>query len=225
MALTDEKKKNLAVIFDMDGVLIDSTEYIWESFRQLLKPYGIKVTDELIKECLGRSLKDQLKLWEEKFSVKLPALSEFAHKAAVIQIEMMKESVVEKELTFLLDDLEKNHFKLAIGTSSEKTRADQILDLLGVKKYFDAIITADDVAEHKPNPHVHLEAAKRIKVSPRYCVVIEDAATGIEAARRAGMKSIGYITKYNSPEDLKDADLLIKSFSELSVKKIKGLFD
>jgi len=214
----------LAVIFDMDGVLIDSTEIIWHSFRQLLEPYGIKVSDELIKEYLGRSLKDLLKLWEERFQVKLPPLSEFAHKSAVIQIEMLKESLAEKELIFLLDNLKKNHFILAIGTASEKTRTDQILDLLGIKKYFSAIITADDVSEHKPNPHVYLEAAKKIKVDPRRCVVIEDAATGIEAATRAKMKSIGYLTQYNSAKSLKGANLLIKGFDDLSVEKIEGLF-
>lgn len=219
------KSKQLAVIFDMDGVLIDSTEIIWHSFRQLLEPYGIEVNDELIKEYLGRSLKDLLKLWEERFQVKLPNLSEFAHKSAVIQIEMMKEILAEKELISLLDDLKKNHFKLAIGTASEKTRTDQILDLLGIKKYFTVIITADDVSEHKPNPHVYLEAAKKIKVDPMRCVVIEDASSGIEAARRANMKSIGYLTKYNSSEILKDADLLIKGFDELSVEKIKSLFN
>lgn len=223
MAVKNEKQK-LGVIFDMDGVLIDSTEIIWHSFRQLLAPYGIKVTDKLIKEYLGRSLKDLLKLLEKRFQVKLPDLSEFAHKSAVIQIEMMKENLAEKELIFLLDDLKKNHFKLAIGTASEKTRTDQILDLSGIKKYFSAIITADDVSEHKPNPHVYLEAAKKIKVDPRRCVVIEDAATGIEAATRAKMKSIGYLTKYNSSEILKDADLLIKGFDEISVEKIKSLF-
>ena len=214
----------MAVIFDMDGVLIDSTEIIWHSFRQLLEPYGIKVSDELIKEYLGRSLKDLLKLWEERFQVKLPPLSEFAHKSAVIQIEMLKESLAEKELIFLLDNLKKNHFILAIGTASEKTRTDQILDLLGIKKYFSAIITADDVSEHKPNPHVYLEAAKKIKVDPRRCVVIEDAATGIEAATRAKMKSIGYLTQYNSAKSLKGANLLIKGFDDLSVEKIEGLF-
>ncbi len=222
MALIDESKK-LAVIFDMDGVLIDSTYYIWESFRKLLAPYGIVVTDELIRECLGYSLRDQIKIWEERFKVKLPPSSEFSEKAAEIEIAMMKESMVKQDLLVLLKELKKHGFRLAVGTASQEKRAVQILDLLEIKDYFDATITADDVAEHKPNPHIYLEAARRIEVDPKFCVVIEDAASGIEAAKRAKMESIGYLTKYNSAETLKDADLIIESFDDLSVGKIKKL--
>lgn len=171
------------------------------------------------------SLKDQLSLWEERFKVKLPEFLEFSHQAAVLELELMKESVLDKELTRLLEELKKNNFALAIGTASEKDRALKILEILNVKKYFTVITTADDVPEHKPNPHVYLESAKKIKVRPEKCAVIEDSTPGIEAARRAGMKSIGYITKYNSAKGLKDADLLIKNFSELSVEKIKELIE
>lgn len=213
----------LGVIFDLDGVLIDSTEYIYKSFAELLKPYGIKVNNSLIKEYLGRSLKDQLEMWEERFKVKLPKLQDFSERAAVIQLELMKESVLDKELTRLLEELVSENFKLAIGTASEKDRALKILEILMIEKYFTVVTTADDVPEHKPNPRVYLETARKIKVKPENCAVIEDSAPGIEAARRAGMKSIGYITKYNSAKGLKDADLLIKNFSELSVEKIKDL--
>ncbi|MBM2820749.1 MAG: family hydrolase [Candidatus Berkelbacteria bacterium] len=222
MSLNDTSKK-LAVVFDMDGVLIDSTYYIWESFRQLLAPYGVEVTDDLIKECLGYSLETQIKIWEERFKIKLPPLPEFSEKAAEIEIAMMKESMVKQDLITFLEELKKNKFRLAVGTASQRRRAIQILDLLGVKDYFDAIITANDVTEHKPNPHVYLEAAKKINVEPKSCVVIEDASAGIEAARRAKMKSVGYITKYSSAESLKDANLLIKGFDELSVEKLEEL--
>ena len=86
------------------------------------------------------------------------------------------------------------------------------------------VIAVDDVAEHKPNPHLFLMAAKRLNISTKYCVVIEDAASGIEAAKRGHMKSIGYLTKYNTKAELRKADLIIKNFSELSYQRIKKLF-
>jgi len=218
------KNKQLAVIFDMDGVLIDSTYYIWESFRQLLSPYGIKIANDQINKYLGHSLRDLIKIWEEEYNIKLPPYDQFSKEALEIQLKMMKGIPVKQDLIILLTDLKSHQVSMAVGTSSLTYRTNMILRNLGVEGYLDAIVTADDVSEHKPNPHVYLEAAKKIKVDPRRCVVIEDAATGIEAARRAGMKSIGYLTKYNSAESLKSANLLIKGFDELSVEKIKSLF-
>lgn len=220
-----DKRKKFAVIFDMDGVLIDSTYYIWESFRQLLVPYGIEISDEQIKKYLGHSLRDLIKIWEEDFKVKLPPHEQFSKESLEIQIKMMKGIPTKSDLIHFLEDLKSHNVSMAVGTSSLSYRANKILKLLGVEGYIGAIITADDVAEHKPNPHVYLEAARRIEVDPQNCVVIEDAASGIEAARRANMKSIGYLTKYNSAESLKGADLLIKSFDEISVEKLKHLFE
>lgn len=213
-----------AIIFDMDGVLIDSIGPIWESFSRVLKDEGIHFSDEYIKKNLARSLRDNLQAWKTEFGTKDHDLMEFSKKAGEIQFELMKKEKVSPSLFNLLLEFKKNGIICAVATSSLRWRAEKILDLLNIKSFFRALVTADDIKNHKPAPDVFLEAANKINVKPEECVVIEDAGNGIDAAKNAKMKTIGLITKYHSADELKHADIVIKDFSELNMKKIKKLF-
>jgi len=215
-----------AVIFDMDGVLVDSTKHIWESFNQLAEPLGVHFDEMAIRRYLGNSMKDQIVMWREDYGVDFGNAIEFSIKAHKIQMGLTNaNSKPDKELLRLLQDLQERNVPMAVGTSSGRVRADNMLSVLGIDHYFDAVITADDVIEHKPNPHVFLEAAKQINASPVNCVVIEDAATGIEAARNGHMKSIGFLTEWNSEEELSQSDMVIRGFGELSYNKLASMFD
>lgn len=113
---------------------------------------------------------------------------------------------------------------MAVGTASQGYWVKKLLKILKVANYFSAVISADDTVKHKPDPEIFLLAAKKLKILPQKCVVLEDSESGIKAAKRGGMKSIGVKTAYNTEESLKNANLIINDFSELSYHKISQLF-
>lgn len=208
-----------AVIFDMDGVLIESEEAVWKSFNTLLKKEGVRFNNRWIKKYRGMSLKDQLSIWREKHGIKKYDEHEFAEKALQIQLKIMKGKIKpSKQLLQTLKELKKKNIKLAVATSSYKARAEKILSMLKIKKYFKTIIAAEDVKKHKPNPDVFLKAAEKLGVKPEDCVVIEDAANGIEAAKKGGMKAIGYAKNQRKRKELKNAEVLVSNFKQLNAK-------
>jgi len=213
-----------AIIFDMDGVLIDSIGPIWESFSIILKDEGVHFSNDYIKKHLARSLRDNLQAWKTEFGIKDYDLMEFSKKAGEIQFELMKKEKVNPSLLNLLQEFKKNNVHCAVATSSLRWRTEKILDLLNIKSFFHVLVTADDIKNHKPAPDVFLEVANKLNINPERCVVIEDAVNGIDAAKNARMKTIGLITKYHSADELKHADIVIKDFYELNVEKIKKLF-
>jgi HAD superfamily hydrolase (TIGR01509 family) len=186
-----------AVIFDMDGVLVNSTKYNWQSFNIMLQEKGVQFLEPEIKRFLGKSLKDIIKIWSEEYGITGLDPVEFSKKSAEIQFKLMeKELIPEKNLIVFLDKLKKNNIKMAVATSSTKWRAEKMLELLKITNYFQAIVTAEDVKLHKPHPDVFLEAAKRLKEKPIDCIVFEDASDGVEAAKKGNMKVIAIKTEY-----------------------------
>ncbi len=213
-----------AVIFDMDGTLIDSTKYIWASFNHILNQHGVHIHNHEINPYLGLSIKDHVKVWKEKYGVDLD-LNEFIKKANSIQFDLMSNDLKPNNgLVELLEELKQNNIKMGIGTSSTIDRAEKMLKMAKIEKYFSTISATDHVVLDKPHPDIFLSVAKKLKVEPKDCVVIEDANSGIEAAKRGGMKAVGYLAPFTTRDKLRDADLIVESFSELSYQKIKDLF-
>ncbi len=212
-----------AAIFDMDGVLVDSNKAIWDSHNEVLKTYGVRLSDEEIRQYLGKSLRDDIKAWNEKYGLNLD-LKTHSEASWKIQLRILKDMKADPGLVSLLEDLKLHGIPMGVGTSSQGFRAEKILDLLKIRNYFSAVVSANDVNLHKPNPDLFLEVARRLKVDPKKCVVFEDAASGIEAAKRGGMKAIGYLREHNGESELRYADLVIRKFSEVSYDTIARQF-
>lgn len=212
------------IIFDMDGVLVDSVKSIWESFNCLLKEGGVHFSDDYIKKNLARSLRDNLKAWKQEFGIKEYDLLEFSQKAGKIQLELLKNEKPSSALLDLLEQAKKNGIKCAVATSSLRWRAEKILELLKIRPFFEVVVTAEDIKNHKPSPDVFLEAARQSGAKPEECVVIEDAGNGVEAAKKGNMKAIGLVTKYYPAAELRHADLVINNFSNLDLEKLRKLF-
>lgn len=213
-----------AVIFDMDGVLIDSTKYIWGSFNIILKKFGINFSNKDIKRYLGCSLRDQLRMWKEEYNFDY-SLDKFSREAWETQFKLIKKDLhFNKSLNIFLQELKINNIKLAVATSSMKFRAEKILQVLQIRDFFDVLVTAEDVKKHKPNPDIFLEAAKQLNEKPADCVVFEDAVNGVRAAIDGGMKVVAVKTKFHTNKELKSANIIIKDFSAINLEKIKELF-
>ncbi len=212
-----------AIIFDMDGVLIDSPKYVWKSFNIILGEEGVHVDDKTIKKYLGKRLKDQLQMWKEDFKIKDYDADEFSKRAGELELGFYKKELNDLNVKNILVNLKKSGFKLALATSSSKWRADKILNILKIKDYFKVMITAEDVEKGKPNPEMFLKATEKLNVKSEECVVIEDVVNGIQAAKNAKIKVIALLTKFHSREELKDADLIISSLDELNEDLIKNI--
>ena len=214
-----------AVIFDLDGVLIDSTKYIWRSFSEILNG-KVVFTDDDIRMYLASSLRESVISWRERFGIEITDIEAFSRDAGEIEFALSEKDVKRNpSLIDFLEQLRAKGVKMGVGTSSMRWRAERILDLLSLTSYFSVLVTANDVENHKPNPEVFLSVAKQLNVDPGDCVVIEDAVNGIEAAHRGGMKVVGLVTQYHSAQELAAAERVITSFSELSVEALRELFD
>ncbi len=213
-----------AVIFDMDGVLVDSNKLVLDSFNKLLEPHGISIDENKFKEYLGITAKGLVEKWKREHNVVFDE-NFIKDQTTNLHVASLKDNRIDVHLFRFLTELKENKIPVGLGTSSPRKRAEQILDILGVRKFFSSIVTGDEVQEHKPNPEIFLKVAKELKTPPESCVVIEDAANGIEAAKRGGMKAIGYLTNYHTKEELKKADFILDNFSELNLEKVKKLFN
>ncbi|MFW9899164.1 MAG: HAD family hydrolase [Candidatus Thorarchaeota archaeon] len=207
------------VIFDMDGVLADTGPIHFESWVKMASEINVEFTREFFEETFGQqSVTITRKLLgnevDDEELVKRAYLKEHYYREMVKDKLEPLPGVIE-----LIRNLKDKKFKLAVGSSGPPENVELLLNSLQVKKYFDAIITADDVSNSKPAPDVFLIAAKRLQINPKNCIVIEDAPVGIEAAIRAKMKSIAITTTHDKNE-LTSADLIVKDLSFVSIKDI-----
>lgn len=212
-----------ATIFDMDGVLVDTHDLIWNAVNKLLEKYNVNLSPEDINRYLGKSLEDNIQDWNKGYSLSLD-LEDFRSHLWNEQKKFMKKLGSNTSLTNLLNELQYHNIPKGVGTSSNKSRAIRILNWSGLRNYFPVLITAEDVHNHKPSPDTFLEVAKKLFTPPENCIVIEDSYSGILAAKVAKMRAIGYLGKHNSMKDLIDADLVVKDFSELNYKKMHSMF-
>ncbi len=216
-----------AVIFDMDGILVNSPEYNRQAYNIVLKEKGINLTKDYWRKNMGRSLIDQVKTWKKdfKFHGELE-YKEILDKKLEVEKEFLKKGIIVSPfLKIFLNELKDNKINMAVATSSTKDRTKRILELMDLKKFFDVLISSEDVQKHKPNPDVFLKAAEKLNVKPEDCVVFEDAVNGVHAAKKAGMKVVALITEFSSEEDFKDiTNIIINDFSEINLEKLNELF-
>ena len=211
------------MIFDMDGVLIDSSKFIMDSYNKMLSWHNIYLDKEAIRPYLVQTLKETLSEWKRKYGLDFQ-FEKFAREYGVIEQKLIrKQATLDKGLVGLLEGLRQKNVPMGVGTASIRRRAIKILNHLGISDYFQSIITADDVIEQKPNPHVYIAAGEGLNIPGGRLIVIDDAGKGITAGHRAGAKCVGKLHEYNDREELKEADLIITNFSELNYEILKNL--
>ena len=212
-----------AVIFDMDGVLIDSTKFCSISHDRLFKEYNIIISGKEHKKYIGMSLRDKLNEIGGKYNIKFN-LEKITKKLVKHQLELMKgELKPNKKNLELIKELKNDSIKIAVATSSSYYRAKKYLKMIKIFPKLDVFITKDDVKRHKPFPDLFLKAVKELKLKPSECIVIEDAINGVIAAKKAGCKCIAVETSFSKKELKKaGADLIIKDISKLNKKIIEG---
>ncbi len=212
-----------AVIFDMNGVIIDDERIHQQSWKVYCKNHGFHITEEEFKKkVFGRTEKDTFEyLYNRKISKK--ELEEFSNERVDTAIEIfkpvMKMTPGLKKLLKLLSD---NNIPMAVATSSRPRYVHFIMESFNIRPFFKVILTAEDIVKGKPDPEIYQKSAEKLGVSPHECVVIEDTLSGITSAKAAEMKVIGIATTH-SKEELKSANKVVDSFNEITLSFLNFL--
>lgn len=211
-----------AVIFDLDGVLVDSYRAHFASWRQLYGELGIDYGEAAFAADFGRTSRDILRrtLGAELTDGRVRQLDE--RKESLFRDILRENFPAMDGAVELIDALAADGFLLAVGSSGPPENIALSLEKLGRAAKFVAVVTGVDVTRGKPDPQVFQLAAERLRVPPASCAVVEDAVHGIEAAHRAGMAGIA-LTGTNTREKLAHADLVVDHLRELTPNLIRDL--
>lgn len=214
-----------AVIFDMDGLLID-TEPIWTLADQMfLAGYGktYRPTDK--SRFMGSGVREFIFFIKKKFSLFENEEKLLSERMGIFQNLVNENLKLMPGAVNLLLELSNNGYLLAMATGNTRQVMDLMTENLKVRKYFSVTVSNDEVPRGKPAPDIFIEAARRLDISPKECLVLEDAINGIIAAKAAGMKAIAVCDqRYNKPESFTEADMVVGSLKEINSGLIKQLF-
>jgi beta-phosphoglucomutase family hydrolase len=199
-----------AFIFDMDGTLVDNMQFHTIAWGKMLSENGIEMNaHNFLVKTAGKTNREIIptvfgNVSEEKLT-ELADRKEFLYRESFLPHRKTVEGTIE-----FLTESQRLGIKMAVATAAPVANMEFILDGLDLRKFFDAITTAEDVKKGKPDPEVFLVSAEKLGVIPANSIVFEDAIGGFEAAHRAGMKSIG-ISTVNSIEDILQLDSVIEA--------------
>jgi beta-phosphoglucomutase family hydrolase len=213
--------EDFGVVFDMDGVLVDSAEPHFRSWQELAKEYGVEVTHEQFGSTFGRHNRDIIPLLFGSVSEeKIKALSE---RKEEIYRELIRDNTpIVPGAVALVRALHRAGVKLAVGSSGPRANIDLVLRAMQVKEIMDAVVSADDVTRGKPDPQVFSLVCARLGLDPRRCVVVEDAPAGVEAGKAAGTAVIA-VLMYHPAAAFDGADLIVEKLSDLAVSDVVRL--
>lgn len=208
-----------AVIFDMDGVIIDSEPLHYKIFMNYTKTkFGFTISDEEYDTFIGTTNLHMFSKLKEKYKIESDIntlLQEYEEKC----VEFLMSEKGEKPISgvdILVKKLYEENFKLALASSSPKKQIHIVLDMFSLSDYFSQKVSGQEVEKGKPAPDIFLRAAELLGVLPEECLVFEDSRNGVLAAKTAGMKCIAFYNPNSGKQDLSYADKIIKSFDEVN---------
>jgi beta-phosphoglucomutase len=201
--------EGLALIFDMDGVIVDSNPLHREAWTEFNRRHGLETTDDMIERMYGRR-NDQIV--RDFFGNGLAEEQVAAYGAAKEEIyrDMLGSRIAEALVPGLRAFLDiYRGAPLAVATNAEKANVDFVLDRAGLRPYFRMVVDGQQVSQPKPDPEIYLRAASLLEIRPSDCIVLEDSHTGVAAARAAGMRVMGIGTTY---VNLPGTDIMADNF-------------
>ena len=213
------------VIFDMDGVIVDTEPVHHYAYQQHFKELDITVSDDVYTTFTGNSTRNVFQKLKELFNLTADVEDLILRKR-----HLFNEAFDTKPDLFLIDgvealikDLFANGFQLIVASSASKSTINRVFTRFNLHQYFSYIVSGEDFPKSKPHPAI-FEHAASLSIHPKEnCVIIEDSTNGIIAAKGAGIYCVGYNSQNSKNQDLSLADLIINDFSEINAEKVKGL--
>lgn len=211
----------IGVIFDMDGVLVDSAASHLRSWQGLARECGGTVTEEQFARTFGRQNRDIIPILFGAVSEQ--HLQALANRKEKIYRELIRERppIVDGAVE-LVRGLCGAGVAVAVGSSAPRENIELILDAMGVGECVSAVVCGDEIDRGKPDPQVFIVAAERLGIEPARCVVVEDAPVGIAAAQAAGARTVAVLL-YHPAESFDQTDCIVRRLTDLSVERLISL--
>lgn len=217
------KKRIEAVVFDMDGVLIDSEPVHYESTRVLFEEeYGIPFPESANTEFLGSTDRHMFATLKARHGLE-PPLEEIISRRKALYMDLLDRNGLpwRDGIRDLIADLSKSGYRLGVATSGLTRIVEPTLTAGKIRHLFEVVVTGDDVPAPKPAPDIYLEAARRLAIGPARCVAIEDTDVGVRAAKAAGMTVIAFPNDTTRGMDFGPADMVAESTLEIRQTLLK----
>lgn len=209
------------VIFDMDGVLINSEPIAERMMSVLVGEAGVTIPSDEIARCRGMT---GIEFWTHMIERHgLPESVEYYRDKMKPETLAYGPELAAPGIKSLLGLLQESRLKMGVGTSSSRPRMHKVLDTLEIRGFFGAMVSGDDVTKSKPDPTVFQTAARQLECTRQHCLVIEDSMRGIEAARAAGMTAIGYSGLGATSDSLSAADAVLESFVGVTPETLRAI--
>lgn len=213
------------VIFDMDGVIIDTEPSHHHAFFTQFAELGITVGGDLYASFLGSSTRNVFQQLKQQFNLPQEVDELLRRKRELFNQAFDTDASLDllPGVRTLIEDIQRQGLQLVLASSASKATIARVFDRFGLGPYFAHRVSGEDFAQSKPNPEIFLHAASLAKTPVTECIVIEDSANGVAAAKAAGIYCIGYASPHSAGQDLHLADRVIQHFSELSAAEIQAI--
>ena len=210
------------VIFDMDGVIVDTEPVHSYAYFEHFAELNIKVTPEMFTTFMGFSTRNTFQKLKELFAIDHEVEDLIQRKRDIFNdaFDNKQDLTLLDGVEKLIKDLHANGMELIVASSASKVTIDRVFKRFGLYQYFSHIVSGEDFPNSKPHPAI-FEFAADISISPNEnCIVIEDSTNGVKAAKSAGIFCVGYNSVHSKLQDLSLADVVVNHFDELSFEKI-----
>ncbi len=194
-----------ALIFDMDGLMIDSERLYFDVERQIARGYGKEVKDETLWRMMGRRPIESLTIFIRELGLSLNPAEAVKLRNDLMR-EKMKHDLQPMPGLFQIIDSFHGRLKLAVSTGAQQEFLDIAVDKLGIRDKFDVLQASDDIHSGKPDPEIFIKTCEKLDISPRKAIVLEDSENGVIAGKRAGCTVIAVPSEYTRGQDFSRAD-------------------
>jgi len=213
-----------AVLFDMDGVIVDTEHLHRKAYSKMFEEVGISVSEELYSSFTGQATLAICETLVETFS-----LTQSAETLVGIKRKHFT-NLFENDDTLkllpgvfeLIQDYHQNNVTLVVASSASMENINRVFDRFNLNPYFVAKLSGADLEKSKPHPEIFIKAAEAAKTESSHCIVIEDSTNGIQAANSAGIFSVGYNSLHSKDQDYSQANVVVDDFSKLTYDVVKN---
>lgn len=216
------------IIFDMDGVLVDSEPIYHEFEYNFFRNLGADITPDYLFRFVGSSMSDTINSICDEFNITVipreSILSTFSQGVLLIYSQNPKLKLCPGIIDWL-EYIKSSGYPAVVASSTYEEKIKVCFERFNLSKYFNAIISGDQVTKSKPDPEIFIKACRSLGFRPEECIVIEDSERGIVAAKSAGCKCIGYLNEGRNTQNISCADIVIDKFGEEKLPMLKKILE
>lgn len=198
-----------AIIFDMDGLMVDNIGLYIESQKEAAKEYHVSISDDIIRKMVGLPSLDGIKLFINEYNVSVSPEDFLRKREEIYEIKLKKELQPMKGLYDIINEFS-GKMEMAVATAAKKDHLDIIIDGLKLRNTFSVLLSKNDVSNNKPHPEIYLNTVEKLKLMAKDCIVLEDSEPGCLSADKAGCYVIAVPSEYTDKQDFSSAKFVAK---------------